>query len=282
MLIFLINLDRDQDRLSRMSGEAARVGIPFKRFPAMEGHRLEPPLRAQFFAGDVMHERALIPGEVGCYASHLLVNQLLLDSETDDCALVIEDDVCLADDLPSVIDAVRRLDRRWDIIRLSNRPKAVVLPVADLGGGRELVRFWTVPNGTGAYLMSKAGAAKFAAVHRKRTLPVDEEMRRPWRLDLDTFGVVPPPVEGDERSRSTIDPVGNNRCLAARSRFKDAAQHRDFLPLLRYRLATFGPVGCCRALARSAAMSLMRRIHGRSKVQQMCRLKWRAEPARAP
>ncbi|MEI9902332.1 MAG: glycosyltransferase family 25 protein [Hyphomicrobium sp.] len=135
MLAFLINLDRDKDRLLRMQGETARVGLSFERFAAVDGDRVPEPLYAQFFAGGDYHERALTRGEVGCYASHLAVLEKFLSDHHDDCALVLEDDVRLADDLVGVCNAARARLGRWDIVRLSNTPKAVVLPLADVGGG---------------------------------------------------------------------------------------------------------------------------------------------------
>ena len=157
--VFVINLDRDRDRLARMVVEAERVGILFERFAAVDGNHLEPDLRTQFFSCYGPHEPALTAGEIGCYASHLRIHRLL--AEFGQYALVLEDDVRLADDIGDVVRVAIERAPDWDIIRMSNATKSVVLPVLPLGGGRELVRYWTVPNGTGAYLISRSGAIKF-------------------------------------------------------------------------------------------------------------------------
>lgn len=276
MLVFVINLDRDKERMLRMVREAARVGISFERFVAVDGYRLEPELRAQFFAGDVPHEREMSAGEVGCYASHLRIHQILASDLDNDCALVLEDDVALADDLPRIIDAVLALKIDWDIIRLSNAPKCVVLPIAALGNGRELVRYWTVPNGTGAYLISRTGAIKFYEASAKRTLPIDEDLRRPWRSGLDTFGVVPPPVEPDVCETSSIRTMGRVRGRPARTRFKDAQPHLDLFGANQYRLRTFGRLGYCRALFRLWVCSIVKVIRGRGAARKLFRLEPRA------
>jgi glycosyl transferase family 25 len=273
MLVFVINLDRDKDRMLRMVAEAGRVGISFERFVAVDGHRLEPELRSFFFAGDVAHEEAMSPGEVGCYASHLRIHQILASETENQCALVLEDDIALADDLPRVIAAVLSLKIDWDIIRLSNAPKWVVLPKASLGDGRELVRYWTVPNGTGAYLISRTGAIKFCEAFDKRTLPVDEDLRRPWRTGMDVYGVVPPPVEPDVCGASSIRAMGRVRGRPARARFRGAKPYLDILGAARYRLETFGPLGFCRGLFRMWICSLVEVIRGRAAARKLYRLR---------
>jgi glycosyl transferase family 25 len=271
MWVFVINLDRDRERLARMLGEAERVGISFERFVAVDGRHLEGELRDQFYLGAEPHEAAFTAGEIGCYASHLRIHRLLED-RTGEFALVLEDDVRLADDLAPTIRAAVESVPDWDIIRLSNATKSVVQPVAPLGNGRELVRYWTVPNGTGAYLISRTGAIKFAEAYARRTLPIDEDLRRPWRSGLVTYGVLPPPVDPDVLETSQIDSMGRDRKLPARARFKDASRGRDMIAQWRYRLATFGAWGSLRALTRSAAASVVKRLRGRQAAEKLYRL----------
>jgi glycosyl transferase family 25 len=271
MWVFVINLDRDRERLARMLSEGERVGISFERFIAVDGKHLEGELRDQFYLGDAPHEPSFTAGEIGCYASHLRIHRLLQD-RTGEFALVLEDDVRLADDLVATIKAAAASARDWDIIRLSNATKSVVQPVAPLGNGRELVRYWTVPNGTGAYLISRTGAIKFADAYARRTLPIDEDLRRPWRSGLVTYGVLPPPVDPDVLDTSQIDAMGRDRKLPARARFKDAAPGRDVLAQWRYRLGTFGAWGSLRALAHSVAASVVKRLRGRKAAAKLYRL----------
>jgi glycosyl transferase family 25 len=272
MWIFVINLDRDRDRLEFMVNQAARVGISFERFVAVDGNRLESDLIEQFYSGNDLHEPALTAGEVGCYASHLRIHNLLASDETAQYALVLEDDTRLAADLVATVEAAIARAPEWDIIRLSNVTKSVVLPVAALGGGRELVRYWTVPNGTGAYLISRAGAKKFARALRKRILPIDEDLRRPWRIGLETYGVMPPPVEPDVWGPSQIDSMGRNRPVPARARFKDATRYRDIWGAFIYRMRTFGVLGYGRACVRALTASLMKRLQRGAIAKRLYRL----------
>lgn len=272
MWVFVINLDRDRDRLTRMIAEGERVGLTFERFAAVDGRRLEADLRDEFFDGDTPHEPAFTAGEIGCYASHLRIYRLL-EGRDAECALVLEDDVRLADDLVATIEAAIKATPDWDIIRLSNATKSVFKPVAPLGNGRELVQYWTVPNGTGAYLINRTGAIKLLESVDKRTLPIDEDLRRPWRFGLNTYGVLPPPIDPDVLNVSQIDLMGRDRKLSARARFKEAAPWRDMSLQWRYRLETFGVPGACRAFLRSVAASIVKRLSGREAAAKLYRMR---------
>lgn len=274
MLTYVINLDRDTCRLAHMQAQARRAGLAFQRFPALEGGRLPDALRNQFYASDgTLHEPHLTAGEVGCYASHLAVLKLVANDLSHPYALVLEDDVWLGEDLLLVITNAARCAPQWDIIRLCNRTKSVALPVESLPNNRELVRYWTVPNSLGAYLISRPGAKKFLGAHEQRTLPIDEDLRRPWRAGLNTFGILPPPVGTDAISTSSISAMGRPSTIAARHRFKDASPVRDILPALNYRMKAFGPHAFCRALVREPLVAAVRRVFGQEAAEPFVRVK---------
>ena len=205
----LINLDRDTDRLAHMQRELDACGIAFERVPAVDGRHLPERFVAPFASS------ALRPGERGCYVSHLVIHERLAAGAFGDAALILEDDLRIDRDLRQVLAAIlEALPARWDIVRLSNPPKRAFVPLAALPGERELVRYSKIPNNTGAYLMSRAGAQKFLdfGPHRRA---VDEDMRRPWTCGLDTYGVVAPPIVSNIFD-SSIDAMGDRDLAAAR------------------------------------------------------------------
>lgn len=212
----LINLDRDADRLAHMRGQLDRLGMAFERFPAVLGAQLPEALRACF---PPMHgPEALSAGEVGCYASHIVLLQRAGAGALPAPLLVLEDDTELPDDLPALIaDMIAKAPAGWDMIRLSNPPKRAYAKVADLTGGRKLVRYSVVPGSTGAYLVSASGAAKFAAA-RARTIAIDQDLRRPWDWGLDMYGVAPMPITPDVLLASSID--GMEAAKASQSQAK--------------------------------------------------------------
>ena len=90
--VFVINLDRDKDRLAFMARQLDALGLAWERFPAVLGIAVPDELRAWFFTPEGAPSPALTPGEIGVYASHLSAHRRLLASDFD-AALVFEDDV---------------------------------------------------------------------------------------------------------------------------------------------------------------------------------------------
>lgn len=256
--VFLINLDRDADRLAHMEAAAAKAGIAFTRVPAVLGHAMPDWVRPYFTGADGSITQRLRPGEVGCYASHLVVARRIVEAGVAH-ALVLEDDLDLPQDLvPLIAAALARLPEGWDILRLSNPPKAAFRPLARLPGGRELVLYSRVPNNTGALVWSAAGARKFLAAGL-RDYPVDEHLRRPWLLGLETHGIVPAPIRSNIFETSTIDDLGH-RGLGRESQFEKLGRRRigtpaDWLAQLRWQLGRWGLAGLLGAQIRAALRS---------------------------
>ena len=198
--IIVINLDRDLDRMAHMRVELERANLKYERFPALRGDQLPCGL-ARYFPLDA----SLSPGEIGCYASHLAIMQRVGCSEPASPTLVLEDDVGLPDNLAVSLSAlVAALPAQWDIVRLSYPTKLLTRPIAELGEGRQLVRYTRVPTTTGAYLINAQGARKFL-IERSRYAPIDHDLRDVWAWDLDTYGVSPSLIAHDVLGASTID-----------------------------------------------------------------------------
>ncbi len=95
MLHFVVNLDRDSDRLETMKQEVGQYGLSFERLPAVYGRDLPPeelktaqiaPEKRRFWLKD------FTPGQIGCYLSHLDAWNRLVKS-TEEWAFVQEDDI---------------------------------------------------------------------------------------------------------------------------------------------------------------------------------------------
>ncbi|HZL38148.1 MAG TPA: glycosyltransferase family 25 protein, partial [Tepidisphaeraceae bacterium] len=106
---YLINLDSDSDRMSRVSTRLTRLGIPFERFPA-----LPPPEGTATGAGSV--GKASLGA---CAASHRALLQLIAD-RGHERAIIFEDDVVLRDDagewMERMIPQLRAA--AWDVFYL--------------------------------------------------------------------------------------------------------------------------------------------------------------------
>jgi glycosyl transferase, family 25 len=189
---FLINLARSVDRLASMQAQAQRIGLTYERFPGVLGAALPQSIRDKFLVDGRVGSQ-LQPGEVGCYASHLMVCQEILRRGISS-ALVLEDDAQLDDDLIDVVEnALAAAPDGWDVIKLCNPSTRTTIRVARVGN-RHLVRYVRQPFLACGYLISNSGAAKMLAPGLRMS-PIDMDMRLPWLLGLEVFGVLPEPVK---------------------------------------------------------------------------------------
>lgn len=261
--IFLINLDRDADRLSFMAAALAKLGLSFERIPAVLGLDMPEWVKPFFLRPDGTIASQLKRGEVGCHASHLVVARRMVEAGIP-MALVFEDDLALPDDLATLVDAaVRVAPEGWDIIRLSNPPKAAYLPVAGLPGTRELVLYSRIPNNTGASLLSLSGAKRLL-IPGQRTYQIDEHLRRPWDLGMETYGIVPAPIRSNIFDTSTIDAM-ETRGLGRESPLAKLARRRIDPPAmllrqLRWQYTHLGIGPWLRAILVGLKISLARRL----------------------
>lgn len=254
---FLINLDRDEDRLGYMREQLGRYGISFERVPAVMGNSV-PETLSQYFQRDGSGADAgLSAGEIGCYASHLLIHKRIVDEGMAGPVLVLEDDLEFTAELGEFLGELSSLPPDWEIVRLSNPAKSATKTISRLPSGLRIVRYWRVPNNTGAYLINAKGAEKFLRYAERRFRAVDEDLRRPWEHGVVTYGVLPPPIRSNIFD-SSIDALSGPRSLPARKRFPQAKGEtwRTF----RYRLESFGLLDNARMLIAGVAISLKRKM----------------------
>jgi glycosyl transferase, family 25 len=198
--VFLINLDRSQDRLAEFDVQAQGIGLAYKRFAAVNGRAgLPAPLRNEFARSD-----RLSNGEVGCYASHLSIARTVVQLDCS-VAVVLEDDAVLGPDfLTCARQAIQSAPKGWDIIHFSTDFKRPAYRLLSLGCGRQLVRHSRLPANTAAYAISLSGASKLSQPGA-RAIPIDMEFRYAWLRQLDIYGVFPAPVSQRPSAGSTID-----------------------------------------------------------------------------
>lgn len=198
--IFWINLERDVERRAWMEPQLQRLGLPACRVPALTPGSL-PPWIAERFLPEASN--LLMPGDVGCFASHILVADRLLKSDLD-AAVVLEDDVeicCTADQLSSFVECATGLD----IVKLNDWPKCATLLDAKLPE-HSLVRYLRVPRGTGSLILTRRGAARLLERANHLATSVDNFLRAEGALAMRIGGIVPAPIPQDRFETSRTDP----------------------------------------------------------------------------
>lgn len=238
--IYLINLNRDTGRLALMTEQLNRLGLPFERFPAIHGVDMPEWLRPYFLSANGSIASDLRLGEVGCYASHLAVMARI--AERNQPALILEDDIELDPDLPTVLASIHNLPNDWDIVRLSN-PKRRTIAVGRLCAGRDVVKYSRIPTRTGACLITSAGARKFLDWKIRREAPYDHDVRRVWDCGLTTYGVLPAPIRHATGCESTIAAMDKTGGRA----FVESLSLAESLRRFAYTLRWLGPINYIKA-----------------------------------
>ena len=96
MNVYVINMDKDKERMDFMSKQLTDEGIVFPRYPAVVGSAVDGnvlrkwhhPLLQWLHNGRVLR----IP-EIGCAMSHLLLYKRFIEQSDEPCICVLEDDM---------------------------------------------------------------------------------------------------------------------------------------------------------------------------------------------
>ena len=179
MKIYLINLDRDAARLAHMRDQLS--GVMFERISAVDGSSLPPTAKG------------LTRFELACLESHKLAwRQFLNGSDAHACFL--EDDLHIRPGLAALTasgswippDAHSvKLDTYLQKVELGDRRAAI--------GGREIARLYSRHQSSAAYILTRAGAARYLDLTARPSLPADYALfpNHSRRLNLRIYQLIP-------------------------------------------------------------------------------------------
>lgn len=105
MKVFVINLDRDRERLAAVDKQLRRLGVEYERIPAVYGKSLstvEKNGKVNRFRWGCAVGRSITDGELGCALSHAGCYHRIVD-EGLDCVCILEDDVVIDDRMREVL-----------------------------------------------------------------------------------------------------------------------------------------------------------------------------------
>ena len=203
--VVFINLSKDVERRERMTTQLAEMGLAGSRLPAVWWADLPETEQQRYFCSPQSHGRYFKPlsnGEKGCYASHLLAWQQLIDSDFS-AMVVFEDDVRLLPTLPQALEAIEALpaDGSWDMIKLYGREQEKIANQAPLRpDSLQLISYQRVPSFAAGYVISRAGAQKMLKTRIPFDRPVDVDIRFWFENGLRVFGVYPSVIALDDTS----------------------------------------------------------------------------------
>jgi len=202
---WVINLDRAPDRLARISGQLQRLGLSYSRLPAVDARTLTPAQRASLDEPGYRRKHGMepLPGELGCYLSHVEVMRLFLAGGAG-FALILEDDVLLHDSLPAVLNSLLAHPGRWDMVKLSAVHSGTPQPVLEVAPGHHLAVMLSRCTGASAYLVNRRAAQAYVLGLLPMQLPYDHVFDQGWRFGIKVRLVTPTPCGHDDRIASTM------------------------------------------------------------------------------
>lgn len=191
-------MDRSKERMAMMEKEFDKTGVKdFIRISAVDGKLLDP---AEYLV-DNQYDRKLVPGEIGCYLSHVKVKEEFLESGAD-FAVILEDDAVLADDFKYITEKAMAEyhqlpeDKRWDVLKLFNG-KRMNIPIQKLDDKYFIALCGTsIPITTIGAIWTVEGVKKFLNRTLKNDVPVirrpiDCDLQHPWEYDLLIYNLLP-------------------------------------------------------------------------------------------
>lgn len=188
MKAFVVNLDRNPERLASFSGQMGGLGLSYERIAAVDGRAIA---YRHCLRELLVEQRWLEPGEIGCALSHLAVYAKMRD-EGIDKAVVFEDDVLLAPEL------VRVLKEAESFLRL-DCPQVVLLNAHGCsvarGAGVERIEGGMCTDG---YVLNRAAAELILRMNTPVVCPADRWVRWMRRGGLELYRIWPTTVTQDK------------------------------------------------------------------------------------
>lgn len=193
-LIFVINLDRDIERMTSIRANLDALGLPFVRLSAVIGKDVTEWKKFVDLPAYAWRNRLDTPraGKVGCYLSHLKAMDTFLRTDAPWC-IILEDDVEV---LPSCVNVLSSLAEEddWDLVKLFNFHSGIPVKKRELAGGHWLVVHLARTTSSAAYVVNRHAAATLLKSMRPISEQVDHALDRPWETGLRIRGIRPMPV----------------------------------------------------------------------------------------
>lgn len=167
---YIINLDRNPERMEFMSQRFKSLGLPYERFEAVNGKTITDEDFQEF--ADARPRVSAVgkwtKGKMGCHMSHRGLWEIAANSEYPYTA-IFEDDVIISDYIQKLLSNTEWIPKDCDIIRLESpafmtcllsKSKVFQLPERKLHEILPNAHKNAFPLGTAAYILSQEGAQK--------------------------------------------------------------------------------------------------------------------------
>lgn len=186
---YLVNMDRNPQRLAFMREQFDRFGIEFERISGIVGANLKGKELRKVFSpvrSLIALRKKMTAGQIGCALSHLAIYHKMIDGNIP-AALILEDDCIFKPFLPSQISEVEKfLD--------PSKPQAFIFNGHGVRIGENTpLEIRTVKNAwcTDCYVCTLAAAKLLVAKNEPVIVVSDAWKRFRWWFGLELYRVVP-------------------------------------------------------------------------------------------
>lgn len=187
MTIYVINLEKDQERKAFQEKQLQALKLTYKITPAVTINDIS---KETYSTHQNDWQRPLRKVEIACYYSHQHLWQKIVQDNTP--ALILEDDALLSKHLPQILTYLDKLTH-IDYINLEvvGRKKIVAkereeIPCCDT----HLHKLYLDRNGTGGYILYPSGAKKLLTLENKIGIGLADAHINACR-DLITYQIEP-------------------------------------------------------------------------------------------
>ncbi len=210
MKAYLINLDRNPERLAFMRGQLSRLGMAFERFPAVYGKELSPEARSRGFSrvrSLIASKKRLSDAEIGVAMSHVGCCRRIVEAD-EPYALVLEDDVALSD---GFTDALSRVEAFLS----PGRPQLVLMSGYGVEGAESLpeqIREEKAAWCADAYVLTQSAARLILKANDPVITVADSFKRWRRRFGLELYRSLPSTARQDDetfKSENQVLPKSN-------------------------------------------------------------------------
>lgn len=203
--IIVINLDHDTGRRARIERRLAELDLRWERLSAVDGRRLGPHHECLIDrAAHAARGLEFSPGAIGCWLSHREAQRMVAEG-AEPMALILEDDIAIADELPEVLERIERGEAgRFDVIRLHRYKMHRKFVAAHRIGDGALGFVRPTDSGTQAYVITREAARRLVAAIPRMVQLADHALYEHWTHGLVVCSIDPPVVLHDDQGRSSI------------------------------------------------------------------------------
>ena len=178
--VYIINLDRRPERWKSVSSHLLKLGIAGERISAIDAREIATAEDLPIGSNSNISENLISRGDRACALSHIKAMEKFLQSDNE-FALILEDDVELASDLPELLRNTDWIPHPHTLVNFEVNIEAEYLLGRELGrtpNGREIREMYRFQYGGGsaAYLMSRKAASVVTAEARILDLQIGHRL----------------------------------------------------------------------------------------------------------